>query len=335
MPYLDNGIIDWSQVEDDLPAPESDESDEDSEVKAAKLDFSKAQPSNLHSYYHHQDDVDCVVVGHICNCPLCQKVEDLSSPKRSNESAATASIASDACMIAPAHPQPIVAPAADIKTVDSFNPNLRVPGSPPPRGLVDWEKLDRAIETVDDRADNPAPASKENAVSSTATGEPMRKKGRPITPYGGSPDEKGSDNDAQPKLKAPAATAKGTGRNAKTKGKATGKAKGKAKGKADATANVRPVRDLFTRDFAIGPPFLLTYRSTPPKKAQAYISGTVNGELKKIITNINVNMPKDYSPIMMAMLKEAKAGKYKNKGEAIDRRDELLKAGKSWRNFFR
>ena len=63
--------------------------------------------------------------------------------------------------------------------------------------------------------------------------------------------------------------------------------------------------------------------------------GTVNGELKKIITNINVNMSKDYSPIMMAMLKEAKAGKYKNKGEAIDRRDELLKAGKSWPDFFR
>ena len=57
--------------------------------------------------------------------------------------------------------------------------------------------------------------------------------------------------------------------------------------------------------------------------------------LKKIITNINVNMSKDYSPIMMAMLNEAKAGKYKSKGEAIDRRDELLEAGKSWPNFCR
>ena len=56
---------------------------------------------------------------------------------RSKESAAIASIADPAFMIVPAHPQPIVAPAADIQTVDSFNPNLRVPGSPPPRGLID------------------------------------------------------------------------------------------------------------------------------------------------------------------------------------------------------
>ena len=121
VPYSDEGIIDWSQVEDDLPAPESNESDEDSEVKAAKLDFSKAQPSNLHSYYHHQDDVDCVVVGHICNCPLCQKVEDLSSPagKRSEASAATAFIA-DKLMTVADYPQLIAAPAADTQTVDSF-----------------------------------------------------------------------------------------------------------------------------------------------------------------------------------------------------------------------
>ena len=88
VPYSDEGIIDWSQVENDLPAPESDESDEESKVKAAKLDFNKALPSNLHPYYHHHEDVDCVVVGHICNCPLYQKVEDLSSPagKRSEAS---------------------------------------------------------------------------------------------------------------------------------------------------------------------------------------------------------------------------------------------------------
>ena len=98
---------------------------------------------------------------------------------RSKESAAIASIADPAFMIVPAHPQPIVAPAADIQTVDSFNPNLRVPGSPPTLGLVASENLRTAIETVDDRADNPASASKENAVSSTATGEPMRKKGGP------------------------------------------------------------------------------------------------------------------------------------------------------------
>ena len=333
VPYLEDGFIDWSQVDsDDLSAPESDEESE--VVEAAELDFDRALPSNLNPHYHQCEDPDCVMVGHRCNCPQCQELSP--TRKRKRESVAAAPFKQlDAMAIAVPPPQPVPAPAADIQTVDWSQADLRVPGSPPPLGLVVSENLRTAIETVDDRADNPAPASKENAVSSTATGEPMRKRMRPITPYGGSPDEKGSDNDAQPKLKAPAATAKGTGRKAKTKGKATGKAKGKAKGKAEATANVRPVRDLFTRDFAIGPPFLLTHRSTPPKKAQAYISGTVNGELKKIITNINVNMSKDYSPIMMAMLKEAKAGKYKNKGEAIDRRDELLKAGKSWPDFFR
>ena len=61
----------------------------------------------------------------------------------------------------------------------------------------------------------------------------MSKKRRLVTPSGGSPDDKGSDDDAQPKLKAPAAAAKGTGRNAKTTGKAKGNAKGKGKGKAN------------------------------------------------------------------------------------------------------
>ena len=119
------------------------------------------------------------MVGHRCNCPLCQEVEDLSSPagKRSEASAATAFIA-DKLMTVTDYPQLIAAPAADTQTVDSFNPNLRVPGSPPPLGLVASENLRTAIETVDDTADAPAPASKENAAASTATGKRtrMRKK---------------------------------------------------------------------------------------------------------------------------------------------------------------
>ena len=162
VPYSEEGIIDWSQVEYDLPAPASDESGEESEVEAAKLDFDRALPSNLHPYYHHRDDLDCVVVGHRCNCPRRQEIEELSSParKRSKESAAAAFIAVDAFMTPPAHPQPIVAPAADIQTVDSFNPDLRVLGSLPPLGLVVSENLRAAIETLDGAADVPAPHRK-------------------------------------------------------------------------------------------------------------------------------------------------------------------------------
>ena len=262
------------------------------------------------------------MVGHRCNCPQCQELSPTT--KRTREAAPFNQL--DAVAIAVPPPQKVSAPAADIQTVDSFNPNLRVPGSPPPLGLVASENLRTAIETVDDRADNPAPASKENAVSSTATGEPMRKKGRPITPYGGSPDEKGSDNDAQPKLKAPAATAKGTGRKAKTKGKATGKAtgkaKGKAKGKAEATANVRPVRDLFTRDFAIGPPFTLRHRIQ--KGMYWELLGYDQNGYRRHVTGTSTHSSLNVLQIMATILEEANAGAFTTKGQAIDRRDELV-----------
>ena len=60
VPYSEEGIIDWSQVDDDLSAPESDEKSE--VVEAAKLDFDRALPSNLHPYYHHREDVNLSLI---------------------------------------------------------------------------------------------------------------------------------------------------------------------------------------------------------------------------------------------------------------------------------
>ena len=132
-------------------------------------------PPTSTPHYHHGEDPDCVMVGHRCNCPQCQELSPTT--KRTREAAPFNQL--DAVAIAVPPPQKVSAPAADIQTVDSFNPNLRVPGSPPTLGLVASENRRTAMETVDDRADAPAPASIENAASRAAAGQrtPMSKKG--------------------------------------------------------------------------------------------------------------------------------------------------------------
>ena len=87
VPYTEAGIIDWGLLEDSIPIAESDE---EFQVEVASLDFSKPQPSNLHPYYHAREDLDCIMVSHKCNCPLCrqievvpsQMIEDVASPAR-------------------------------------------------------------------------------------------------------------------------------------------------------------------------------------------------------------------------------------------------------------
>ena len=201
-----------------------------------------------------------------------------------------------------------------------------MPGSPPPLGLVVSKNLRTPLETVDDTADAPAPASKENAASSTAAGKRIRmsKNGRSITPYGGSPDENGSDDDAQ--LKAPAATANDTGRKANTKGKATGKAKGKAKVKAEGNAKsgagrvrIRPIG----RDLSIGPPFRLKYK-TWRQNFRLDLFGRVGERYILQITGISRNTSLNFRTIMKTILEEVKAGALTTKGQVIDRRSELV-----------
>ena len=86
VPYSEEGIIDCTRVDDDPSAPESDEKSE--VVEAAKLDFDRALPSNLNPHYHHDEDPDCVLVGHRCNCPQCQELSPTT--KRTRESVAAA-----------------------------------------------------------------------------------------------------------------------------------------------------------------------------------------------------------------------------------------------------
>ena len=63
-------MIDWGQVEDDIPTPESDE---ELECEVAALDFSKGLPSNLHPYYHRAKS-NCCIIAHKCNCPTRRTV---------------------------------------------------------------------------------------------------------------------------------------------------------------------------------------------------------------------------------------------------------------------
>ena len=179
---------------------------------------------------------------------------------------------------------------------------------------------------MDVKADEPSQASIENAASRPATGQrtPMSKKRRLVTPSGGSPDDKGSDDDAQPKLKASAATAKGTGRNARTKGKAKGKANGKAKGKAKAKEKLVPAGGVtLARDRPIGPPFRLKYK-TWRQNFRLELYGRVSNRYILHITSLNFKTSPNFRAIMQTILEEVKAGALTTKGQVISRRKELI-----------
>ena len=132
------------------------------------LDFDAPQPSNLHPYYHSRDDLDCVMVGHKCNCPTCRPITDLMSParQRRTEKAVTAVATIEANPNVTSPPQPANAPAADKRIVDVFeDPNLREPGSLPPRGLVISENYRSRIEEMANNAPVPLNPAGERAAS--------------------------------------------------------------------------------------------------------------------------------------------------------------------------
>ena len=88
---------------------------------------------NFHPYFHTPaSSEDCYLVGHKCGCPRCHEVQPMPSlaKKQKKEQADTAVITIEASPAAP--PQPFAASAADVQTVNSFVPDLRVPGSPRP-----------------------------------------------------------------------------------------------------------------------------------------------------------------------------------------------------------
>ena len=92
-----------------------------------------AAKRNVHPYFHTPaSSEDCYLVGHKCGCPRCHEVQPMPSlaKKQKKEQADTAVITIEASPAAP--PQPFAASAADVQTVNSFDPDLRVPGSPRP-----------------------------------------------------------------------------------------------------------------------------------------------------------------------------------------------------------
>ena len=52
---------------------------------------------------------------------------------------------------------------------------------------------------------------------------------------------------------------------------------------------------------------------------------TVNGEPRTFVTNVSVQMSFTFSAVMHKLVKEANEGRFATKGDAIQRRDELLR----------
>ena len=77
------------------------------------------------------------------------------------------------------------------------------------------------------------------------------------------------------------------------------------------------------KDAAIEAPFNLVHRFKPLHMSQCYMMGMVDGK-KEFVTNVTVNMSKDFSQIMQQLYREAQEGKFGTKGDAIRRRDELV-----------
>ena len=161
-----------------------------------------------------------------------------------------------------------------VETVDSADyMDLRVPGSPPPLGMVISDNLQGHIETLADTADIPATARKEKAASTKEKGQRKRitqKRPREVV------DGEAPLGDPVPDETSPAETAtdqsaKGRKPKAKaTKGTAKGVAKPKGKGK----------QDVDDEGPEIEPPFTLHNRFAPPANAQCYMMGTVWGAMQ-------------------------------------------------------
>ena len=165
--------LNWEEVEEDMPDPDY----HDFFVQVASIDPGTAG-ANIHPYFYAGDDDDCIMVGHTCNCPRCQAVEDLSSPAKKPEKQQVATaIAVENSPTVPAHvhPQPLVA-----STVEGSRSQraFTEPGSPgrQPKGLVISENLRSAIEDMANEAPIAFTAGKEKAASkSEKPGKTKRK----------------------------------------------------------------------------------------------------------------------------------------------------------------
>ena len=105
-----------------------------------------------------------------------------------------------------------------------------------------------------------------------------------------------------------------------TKGKAKGVAKGKAKAKAKVSAGGVKI--------AIGPPFRLHLKKEGDNFV-CYLYGRINGMRIEQITRTSRKRSRKYSTIMDTLLEEVKAGALTTKGQAIDRREELLRVDRA------
>ena len=79
----------------------------------------------------------------------------------------------------------------------------------------------------------------------------------------------------------------------------------------------------------ISPPFTLHHRWKPIKQAQCYMMGRVEGQYdnQRIITNISAKMHPEFDVLMGVIKKEADAGAFATKDDAVRRRNEIIKKG--------
>ena len=100
-----------------------------------------------------------------------------------------------------------------------------------------------------------------------------------------------------------------------TKGKAKGEAKGKAKAKEKVSAGGVKI--------AIGPPFRLHLKKEGDNFV-CYLYGRINGMRIEQITRTSYSRSRNCDAIMDTILEEVNAGALTTKGQAIDRREELI-----------
>ena len=311
VPYLPNGLIDW-----DLLADLDDPIDEEDDKFVLEISRIEGSPARLHPYNHNpEDDEDCYITGHICNCDCCKKVEDLSSPARKR--ARTQAGAIDEFLNSPTptqhglreeHPpdkdeeqQP---PSPPPQCPGQFGPPpqpLEPPGSAPPVGAltppVDPMLATGGEETIETPVENyEATNGKRRRLSSKST-----------------PSADTAAGSADPVAITPEPTSNGNGNE---------NAMANAAPTANAAAMARNDGDN-DEDQPIQGPFKLISRWQPKDKAQCYLMGTVAGAPNKFVTNITVRMSEYFKEHMDTILSEAEAGRLRTKKDAVTRRDEL------------
>ena len=244
----------------------------------------QSQCSSLNPYFHHSDDTDCTITAHRCGCCI-----DEHARKKCRTTPAETATPAEAAIEVDEIEEEYASPEPT-----AIHPNIAANKSAEETFAVP-ANLIHHLEGMANSAPPPFTTTVEKIAS-------MKK-----------PNEKGNKGKGS-KVPSPAETA------------ATARVKGKqVKGKhGGLKSQKKKGRQPGTKDPVIGPPWKIVHRFKPLEQAQCYIMGTVGGAKNKFITNINRKMHYNFSALMQQLHKEAIAGTFVTKKQAIRRRDQLL-----------